>query len=65
MLVTIMNCKRVENVFNQHDFGVEEMKIVFCCCGCSSWENIDIGIDGKYRVNIVSNEKAGIAHPYI
>jgi hypothetical protein len=28
--------KRVENVFNQHacDFGVEEMKIVFCCCGC-------------------------------
>ena len=27
---------------NLHDFGVEEMKIVFCCCGCSSWENIDI-----------------------
>jgi hypothetical protein len=48
----------VENVFNQHDFGVEEMKIVFCCCGCSSWENIDIGIDiekkwqisSKYRI---------------
>ena len=35
--------------------------------GCSNWENIDIGIDiekkGKYRGNIVSNEKAGIAHP--
>ena len=39
--------KRVENVFNQHDFGVEEMKIVFCCCGCSSWENIDIEKNGK------------------
>jgi hypothetical protein len=33
--------KRVENVFNQHGFGVKEMKIVFCC-GCLSWENIDI-----------------------
>jgi uncharacterized metal-binding protein len=43
------------------------MKIIFCCCGCSSWENINIGINiekkGKYRVNIVSNEKGGIAHP--
>jgi hypothetical protein len=28
--------KLVENVFNQHDFGRQEMKIVFCCCGCSS-----------------------------
>jgi hypothetical protein len=37
--------RRVENVLNQHDFGVEEMKMVFCCCGCSSWENIDVGID--------------------
>ena len=39
MLVTIMKInvlKTIENVFNQHDFGVEEMKIVFCCCGCSS-----------------------------
>jgi hypothetical protein len=49
MLVTIMKInvsnKRVENVFNQLGFGVTEMKIVFYCCGCSSWENIDIGID--------------------
>ena len=31
----------------------------------SSWENIDIEkhSDGKYRGNIVSNEKAGIAIP--
>ena len=40
-------------------------KIVFCC-DCSSYENIDIGIDiekkGKIS-NIVSKEKAGIAHP--
>jgi hypothetical protein len=46
--------KGVENVFNQHDFGVEEMKIVFCCCGCSSWENIDFEkkwqISRKYRI---------------
>ena len=32
--------------------------------GCSNWENIDIEKKGKYRGNIVSNEKAGIAHPY-
>jgi hypothetical protein len=51
MLVTIMNCKRVENVFNQHDFGVEEMKIVFCCCGCSSWENIGIDIEKKWQIS--------------
>jgi hypothetical protein len=43
------------------------MKMVFCCCGCSSWENIDIGIDieKKWQIssNIVSNEKDGIAQP--
>ena len=41
---------------------------LFLVITCSSWENIDIGIDieknGKYRGNIVSHNKAGIAHPY-
>ena len=36
--------------------------------GCSNWENIDIGFDieKKRQISrkIVSNEKAGIAHPY-
>jgi hypothetical protein len=44
--------KRVENVFNQHDFGVEEM--IFCCCGCSSYKNIDIGIDIEKKWQISS-----------
>jgi hypothetical protein len=53
MLVTIMKISVLKTCLTSMILASEVMKIVFCCCGCSSWENIAIGVNiGKKMENI-------------